>query len=255
MIENIFSGFLANLAFAIFLIGIGWLIYYATERRKLLEFFNIAQSKRLIIYLSHLKILKGGSSGIDNLSRAYYGMAVVYNEQTYATKIKERFNYLMPSLGESPSFLSKIVFADIKVSIIPSPLLAPEIESSSSIISFGSPGYNLASADIENNHNSVVRFVNDNCAIQVQGVPIMANPLNGFIQRIVSNSTGNKRNLFYVAGLAENGTIGAANYLLKNWKNLNKRYKKDESFIIVLTFPTDNLDNYSIVLDRKIELI
>lgn len=253
MIENIVTGFLANLFFAIFLIGIGWLIYYTTERRKLLVFFNILDTKRLVIYLSHLRIVQGGSIGIDNLNRSYYGLAVVHNEQLYATKFKERFNYLVPSLGESPSFLSKIVFADITVSIIPSPLLASEIESSTSIISFGSPGYNIASAEVENNHNSIVRFVNNNMAIQVQNVAVMDNTSNGFIQRIVSNSTACKRNLFYVAGLTENGTIGAANYLIKNWKSLNKRYKKDESFIIVLSFPTDNMDNYSIALERKIE--
>lgn len=253
MIGNIFSGFLANLFFAIFLIGIGWLIYYATERRKLLEFFNIIETRRLVIYLSHLRIVPGGSIGIDNISRAYSGLAVVHNEQLQATKFKERFNYLIPSLSDSPSFLSKIVFADISVSIIPSPLLASEIESSSSIISFGSPGYNLVSEEIEKNHNSIVRFVDNNNAIQVQNVPVMVNSSNGFIQRIVTNSTACKRNLFYVAGLSENGTIGAANYLIKNWKSLSKRYKKDESFIIVLTIPSDNLDNYTIALERKIE--
>jgi hypothetical protein len=253
LIGNIFSGFVANLLFAIFLIGVGWLVYYTTERRKLLRFFNIVDTKRLVIYLSNLRVIPGGTIGIDNVNRRYYGHAVVYNEQLFATKFKERFNYLVPSLSESPSFLSKIVFADITVSITPSPLLESEIGTNSSIISFGSPGYNKASSFIENNPKSIARFVNDNGAIQVQNVPNMSNTSNGFIQRIVSNSDDCKRSLFYVAGLSEKGTIGAANYLLKNWKILSKKYRNYESFLIVLTFPTDNLDNFSITLERKIE--
>lgn len=253
MSENIFAGFLANLSFALFLIGVGWVIYLTTERRRLLNFFNISETKRLTIYLSNLRVIPGGTIGIDNINRTYYGHAVVYNEQIYATRLKERFNYLVPSLSETPSFLSKIVFADISVSIIPSPLVESEIGANSSIISFGSPGYNKASTLIENNPLSAVKFINDNCAIKVQNVPNMNDPSNGIIQRLVINTTECKRSLFYVAGLSERGTIGAANYLLKNWKTLNKRYKKNESFIVVIKFPTDNYDNFTIALERKIE--
>jgi len=253
MIENIFTGFLANFFFAIFLIGVGWLIYFITERRRLLKFFNIADTKRLAIYLSNLRVIPGGTIGIDNLNRAYYGHAVVYNEQLYATRFKERFNYLVPSLSETPSFLSKIVFADITISIVPSPLNESEIGANSSIISFGSPGYNKASSLIENNQLSVVRFINDNQAIQVRNVPNLTDTSNGVIQRLVIDTTECKRSLFYVAGLSERGTIVAANYLLKNWKALNKKYKNDESFIVVIKFPTDNYDNFTIALERKLE--
>ncbi len=187
------------------------------------------------------------------MRRSYNGLAVVLNEQLYAARFRERLNYLVPSLSESHSFLRKIVFSDITVSIISSPLLESEIESNTSIISFGSPGYNKASSFIEKSKNSAVKFVNDNTVIQIENESAINNPLNGIIQRLVSNSTDNKRNLFYVAGLSERGTIGAANYLAKNWKSLSKRYKDDESFIVVVTFPTENIDNYSVVLERKIE--
>lgn len=253
MIGNIFAGFLANLLFAIFLIAVGWLIYLITERRRLLRFFNIADTKRLAIYLSNLRVIPGGTLGIDNINRTYYGHAVVYNEQLYATKFKERFNYLVPSLSESPTFLSKIIFADINVSIIPSPLSESEIGTNSSIISFGSPGYNKASTMIENNSQSVVSFINDNRAIQVRNVPNITDTSNGVIQRLVIDTTECKRSLFYVAGLSERGTIGAANYLLKYWKTLNKKYKSDEAFVVVINFPTDNYDNFTIALERKIE--
>ena len=88
----------------------------------MLCFFNITETKRLVIYLSNLRIISGGSIGIDNQTRAYSGTTVVYGEQDTATKYKERFNYLIPSLSESPSLWSKILFADIKVTSLPSPL-------------------------------------------------------------------------------------------------------------------------------------
>ncbi len=51
MMESIFSGIIANLLFAILLIGVGWLIYFCTERRKIIKFFNIEDTKRLVIYI------------------------------------------------------------------------------------------------------------------------------------------------------------------------------------------------------------
>lgn len=252
MCIDILSGFLANLFFAIFLIAVGWVIYYLTERRKLLKFFNIENTKRLIIYLSNLRINPGGAVGIDGKRRSYNGKAVVYDEQVVATKFRERFNYLIPSLSESPSFLRKIVFADINISIIPSPLQDSEIETNCSLLTFGSPGYNIVSTFIEKNPYSVVRFSNDNTGIQVQNLPNINIAYHGFIQRLVLKTSECERNLFYIAGLSTRGTVGAGYYLLKNWKNLRKKYKDDESFIIVIAFPTENLDTYSIVFEKKI---
>jgi len=41
MIENIISGIIANVSFAVILISFGWILYWFTTRRKLLRFFNI----------------------------------------------------------------------------------------------------------------------------------------------------------------------------------------------------------------------
>jgi len=180
MIENIFSGVIANALFAILIIIIGWITYYLTERRKLLKFFGISDTKRLVIYLSNLRIVSGGSIGIDNRSRSYSGLTVVYNEQSIASKFKEKFNYLVPSLSDSPSFLSKILFADISIISISSPLNSSEVEAASSIVALGSPGYNVVSSMIENNRNSAVKFINDNSAIQITNVPNITDGANGY---------------------------------------------------------------------------
>lgn len=253
MIENIFSGVIANTLFAILIIIIGWITYYLTERRKLLKFFGISDTKRLVIYLSNLRIVSGGSIGIDNKPRSYFGPAVVYNELSVASKFKEKFNYIVPSLSDSPSFLSQILFADISVISMSSPLNNSKIEATSSIVTLGSPGYNVVSSMIENNINSAVKFINDNSAIQITNVPNITDSANGFIQRLVVNNDDKKRCLFYAAGLSELGTVGATNYLVENWKALRKKYKDNESFVIVLRFPTSNINNYTIDLERKIE--
>jgi hypothetical protein len=250
---NIGIGVTANVIFTGLIIAFGWVIYYFTERRKLLLFFNITDTKRLVIYLSNLRILNGGSIGTDGKRRNYSGSTVVYNEQIAANKFKEIFNYLMPSLSESPSFLSKILFADIKVANLPSPLTNFEIESNCTIISIGSPGYNIVSEEIENYKESQVRMAKGNTEIDIDNVPNFTSGEDGFIQRIIRNTDGTRKCSFYVAGLSERGTFGAANYLSQNWKILRKKFKDDQSFIILLKFPTSNIDQYTIILDRKLE--
>ncbi len=252
-IENISSGVIANVVFTLLMVIIGWMVYYFTERKRLYGFFNIKATKRLVIYISTHKIKKGGSIGVDNMIRSYSGYAVAYNEQLVANKYKERFNYILPSLSESPSLLSKMLFADIKVTILPSPLLQDEIESNCSIISFGSPGYNKVSEVIEQDTNSAVKFSDDNRSISINNLPLFKDSRLGFIQRLVSNDKGKERSIFYVAGLAELGTAGAANYLVTNWSQLRKKYGNDDSFIVVLRFPTENIDNYTIELEKKIK--
>ena len=252
MLENIIGGIISNILCTILLISIGWTLYFFTERRKLLGFFNIKETKRLVIYLGNLRIQKGGSLGTDNLPRAYVGTTIVYNEQITATKYKERFNYLAPSLSETPSFFSKILFSDIKVTSIPSPLTENGIEANCSIVSFGSPGYNKVSEVIETYPETKVRFVSDNSAIQLDNIPPLSDTLNGFIQRLVLTNDSSTRSVFYIAGLSEHGTIGAANYLIDNWRQLRKKYGDNTSFYIVIRFPTANFDNYSIVSERAI---
>lgn len=252
MLENIIGGLISDLIFLILIIIIGWIIYFLTERRQLLSFFNIKETKRLVIYLGNLRITKYGSLGTDDKPRSYQGGAVVYKEQVTAAKYKERFNYLVPSISESPRFLSKILFSDIKVTSFPSPLTENEIEANCSIISFGSPGYNKVSEVIEEYPESKIGFVNDNTEIRLNDIPSLNDPLNGFIQRLVLSSKGSKRSVFYVAGLSEHGTIGAANYLIDNWRQLRSRYGDNTSFVVIIRFSTSNFENYTIVSERII---
>ena len=250
---NIVLGIIANIVSTLLLILAGWIIYFFSERRLHLNFFNISSTKRIVIYLSNLRIVQGGSIGPDGMHRNYQGTAVVYTEQIAANKFKDSFNFLAHSFSKSPSYLSKILFSDINVASIPSPLTNDEIESNCTIISFGSPGYNLVSKKIEEYAESQIRMANNNTEIDIDNIPIITFIDAGFIQRIIKNTNGIQKSAFYVAGLSERGTVGAANYLAKNWKQLNKKFKNDESFIVLLRFPSSNIDEFSLIIERKIE--
>jgi len=249
MVDGIISSVIGTFIYTLLIIVIGWGVYYITGRRKLLKFWGISDTKRLVIYLSNINVVKGGSKGLDNTYKTYSGLTVLYNEHAVVSKFQVMFNYLVSS-----SRLGKIFFADIQVGSKISPSIVSEVESVSSIISFGSPTYNIASSMIESCENSSVKFIKDMTCIQIKNYSkIISDGANGFIQKLVINNNNNHRCLFYVAGLAELGTIGAAHYLVDNWNVLQKKYKDNESFIILLRFSTSDYKNYTIDFERKIE--
>lgn len=51
---------------------VGWVLYYFTRRSPLLAFFNIKKPKRIVLYLSHLRIQPGGAIGIGNVPRSFW---------------------------------------------------------------------------------------------------------------------------------------------------------------------------------------
>ena len=73
---NLFS----DLVFIILSLLIYWAYYLFTERRKLLKFFGIWGSKKIIIYISNLNILLGGAAGIDGLRYSFQGSAIAAEE-------------------------------------------------------------------------------------------------------------------------------------------------------------------------------
>ena len=250
MIQNILSSVIGNMISIVLIILVGWMIYWIMNRRKLLIFFNIKETKRLVIYLSKLLIRAGGSTGTNGILRNYQGVTTIFKEQLAANKFRDNFNYLMPALSESPSLLSKILFADIEVITMPSVDNVNAIDETTSIISLGSPGYNRVSSYIENYNNSTVRFSDTMAEIRINDLQDISDLDNGFIQRIVDNKQG--RSIFYTAGLSEWGTVGTANFLADNWKKLYKKYKGDKSFIVMLRFA--NKDPYKWTIDFEWEI-
>ena len=80
----------------------------------------------------------------------------------------------------------------------------------------------------------------------ISGIPEISNEEYGFVERVVDPS--GKRSFFYVAGIAERGTIGAALYLTREWRSLYKRYGADRNFLVMLRF--DAAMNWSVVFEQ-----
>ena len=129
-----------------------------SKRKKLLKFFGIDKSRRIIIYLSKLNVLSGGSVGIDNNPRSFQGKAIANEETKVASQLQSLFNYFLPSWGEKPGILSKLLITDIDVQILISPATTQEIEQSATFIALGSPAYNAASGCIDAHQDSLGKF-------------------------------------------------------------------------------------------------
>lgn len=282
------EGVISDFVFLVITIIIGWCIFKFTRRTQLLKFFGINESRRIVIYLSELKLEEGDASGIDNRLYSYTGSAVAFGEMQSANRFRDLFNYFLPSISDVPNFLSKLLISDVHVQIQHSPESTDEIEYSTSFITFGSPVYNRASKFVESKLNSKAQFsvqkttftnsdkstnlgimglakpshgpgsdpsgtpVPENrfetsseplkwinqTIINVEGIPPLHDNTYGFVERIIDHE--NKRSVFYVAGISELSTVGAANFLRTEWGKLQRKFGNDKNFLVMLKFvPND----------------
>lgn len=292
--ENVFSDFV----FLFLTILAGWCLFRFTRRKRLLKFFGINESRRIAIYLSELKLEQGDASGIDNRFYSYTGSAVAFGEMQSANRFRDLFNYFLPSLSDVPNFLSKLLISDVHVQLQHSPASAGEIEYSTSLITFGSPAYNLASKFVEGKLHSKAQFGLQKMAlpdsdrtanlgimglvdtrdspspipsgtpipenrfelplkplqwtnqtiINVEGVPPLHESTYGFIERIIDHE--NKRSVFYVAGISELSTVGAANFLMTEWGKLQQKFGNDKNFLVMLKFEPNDYRRWTKIFEN-----
>jgi len=247
MWTEIFSHLIADAIFLVMLILVGWSFYLFARRRKLLKFFGINSTKELIVYLSNIRVIRGGSVGIDNAPRAYAGSTVVFGEAIQANLFPNLFSYLIPGLENQPGILKFLLVSDINITIQTSPILDNDIIRNSPIITFGSPGYNKVSGWFEGTLMPLMTFANDNSEIHINDLPNDINPLHSFIQRRFDQENG--RMAFYVAGLTEISTVGAAYYLLTHWRDLYNRYHADQPFSVLISVNATNYKLHTIVVN------
>lgn len=75
-------------------------------------------------------------------------------------------------------------------------------------------------------------------SINIEGIPPLTDSTYGFVERI--NDHENKRTVFYVAGLSELSTVGAANFLITEWEKLDKEFENNKKLLVMLKFdPSD----------------
>ena len=297
ILTNIISDILTIILFAF----VSWLILSISRRNRLLKFFGIEKSRRIVIYISNLNILPFGARGIDNHVRSYSGSAGPYQEILAANGFRDLFNYLIPSLAGNPGILGKLLISDVQVQQLLSPIKDLKIEESTSIITLGSPAFNSVSKYVEASLRSKAQFkfgvidrkklrektskdnetpqfppsgmisgsygtadymlfdpttdmsaysstafekTNNVIPVEEQaseiiypGRPPYTDPNIGFIERIFDNNNG--RVVLYVAGLSEDSTANATNYLRKNWQSLYKKHTKKrqiKDFMVILHF-------------------
>lgn len=334
-IVGVLENLVSDIIFLVSLIIFGWLVFRVTYRSKMIKFFGLTKTRRVSIYLSNIRVKKGGSLGVNNLERSYRGSAVAFGEMLVTNKFQNLFNYFLPSLSDNPGFLSKILISDVTVNLICSPLIETDIEIEHTIITIGSPAYNKVSEVVEKTLSSKAKFdvvnsagqsqlgkitsnigtenkgdmgpagnytdlpsdtgvyadpssefstassglaifpsqnpmqfstggtippqpssspqslhpYNDlRSAIIVEGVPPLTDPTYGFVECLHDHT--NNRLVFYVAGISELATVGAANYLISEWKKLYQKYGLHGPFLVLLKFDPQNYQRWSIIFER-----
>ena len=141
IVENLVSDFIF---IAILLFG-GWIWVTITRSRKLQRFFGVSSTKRLVVYLSNIRVLIFGSVGLAGHMMSYQGTTVAHGEWLAASQLRDLFSFVLPTASEAPGFISRLLFSDVLVQVLVSPIDAAELETEAPFISFGSPAYNLAS--------------------------------------------------------------------------------------------------------------
>ena len=120
-----FQAVFENIVADILLIFLGvfgaWAWARLTYRRRLQDFFNIGDVKRLLIYISRIDVKAFGAIGIDKYKMSYEGVSVDYQEMQVANQIKELFSFFIPKLAEASKSIGSLLLSDINVQVLVSP--------------------------------------------------------------------------------------------------------------------------------------
>jgi hypothetical protein len=212
------AGILSNLIALVIVAVLGGVSYWLFLRR-VLVFFGLPRKgiRRVLIYTSRLDVPLGASRGIDGSLRSFRGTSV----PGYETRIVEQFADFFTRGSHHNRLLH---WADIEVKSLASPASKADIWREGTLITIGSPGYNIVSGAAEDDFNAPVRFTNDNSELATRDGDRVGGTYAGVAMRTVRPTTGQV--VFYLAGPSERGTTAAVNYLLSEWRALAKRQRE-----------------------------
>lgn len=290
-IAGIFENIISDFIFVLLSIALLWTILVITHRRKLLKFYGVDVSHRITVYLSNIRVQPYGAHGVNDQARSYQGTVAAFGEMRAAERFHNLFHYFIPSLSDSQGIMNKLLFSDVQVQLLASPMKNSQLVPSDSFITLGSPAYNAVSGFVEERIGSQARirsYDRDNAipetpqelelpfalgsyyvapaeptpsssgspflaeqahsAIFITDIPPITNPTYGFVERIVDPKK--ERTVFYVAGLSELGTAGAAHFLATSWPSLYRKYRDNASFLVLLRVEPADYRNYCVVLER-----
>jgi hypothetical protein len=226
------SGILSNLATVVLLAAVVGVLHWLTRRRKVKKFLHVS-NHGIIIYASRIEVLPGGALGADRKRRAFAGPTVSESELSSIDQIEDFLSSLRPTSEMLSSSLTRlrVLWRDTSVKARLAPRDESGIERSSTLISLGSPAYNIVSAVIERDFARLARFQDDNQEIAIPGVGSTRDVEAFLVERAVNRNLG--QCAFYVAGQSQLGTLTAAGYLVSHWEELHKRFPHNQSFAIV----------------------
>lgn len=240
--ENVGAGVIANFIFIALTIGVGILILIR-RRRALLRFWGIRTVKKIRIYIAHLQIRRGGAIDANGTPRSYEGSVVTQKESEMGGLLKSLFSATVPGRSLQPGWIQTLLFVSADAKVQPAPLQAHEIDPEGTVVSLGSPAYNVVSGAIETNCGSPVKFVRDYLAIQLPGNLEITNLRQSIVVRVLAGD----RYWFYAAGFSENGTVAAAHYLAKSWRRLDRKFRGSPSFFVALEISGDDYRNTRVI--------
>jgi len=215
----------ANLITVVVLLVIGWLFYISFGRRKLMKFFGVEREKILQIYV--------GTVSNPNAPKGFVG----FEEISEAKNLEGLFKSVIPGLADQPGLLKFLQVSDIQTAILPAALNSKDVTLTHSLISLGCPTSNFASALLEKELRSPVKFNLDPFSLQIPRLP----PITVENQGIVVKICRGDRHYFYIAGKLETTTAGCARFLIQNWKLMRKKYGDKTSFYYLLEVKNDSM--------------
>ena len=201
-----------------------------------------------LIYISHLRITSGGALDASGTPRSYVGSAVTQLESEMGGLLKSLFSATVPGRAVQPGWIQALLFVSADVEVQPAPGQAQQIDQEGTVVSLGSPGYNVVSGVIETNCSSPVKFVQGYKAIQLPGNLTITDPRQSVLVRLLVGD----RYWFYAAGLGEAGTAAAAHYLAKSWRRLDRRYRGSPSFFVALELSSNDYRNTRIISEAAL---
>jgi hypothetical protein len=266
------SDVLANILAAI-IIGIaGWLLsiilrlpFIYRRRRKLFEFFGVTKDRpQILVYLSTVFVIPGGSVDFRGTPRTFAGPAVPAAELSTIEPVTRLFND--PSLDSLPSTFRKWLGDKVHWSFRP---IAPVFSSSpdnrnqvkqGNIITVGSQYYNSAGDLYTETCNPILKMTPNNQGMVIQvkkgsRTGDVFQPRQGhaddlaIVERLRDNPTGS--NVFIAAGLGVIGTMGAVHFIVNNWAKLASDFG-NEPFAICLRFQDVDKDPNAVM--KPVEL-
>jgi hypothetical protein len=226
-------GILANLTTVVLLAVLVGIIHWMTRRRKVKRFLHV-KSRGIVVYASRIVVVSGGAVGTDGRNRSFSGPSVSETELSSMIHIEA----FLSSLRPTSEFLSgslnrlRVLWRDTTVNVRLAPKDESGIDQTSTVISIGSPAYNIVSAVIERDNPRLARFQDDNREIAIPGVGASREVDAFIVERVVNRNLNQCR--FYLAGQSSLGTATAVGYLISHWTELHKRFPQDVSFSLVL---------------------